>query len=282
MKLLDFLCVKVYEPWLGRFLLRYIITVNLYSSCFQVKACISVLCRHGANPNVINAFGDNTMTLLLGSLSRWLYHASDDETRLETLLIFSEETLRLFLAHGLNPQLVLRKNLKQFVIIFNSKIFDRAFIHHLNQLLWIVVCAGGDPNMIQLSELHSTLGGATDPPMYATKYTVGYYLARGLYIHARYENFAAFDILNVFQHTLNQRLLASCMAGVCANLDEEFESGTHNALIQTRLKAMSATPRSLRALSRIAIYVAVKWKLDRHCHKLPLPNTLITYLLNVE
>lgn len=250
----------------------------------QVKACISVLCHHGANPNVINAFGDNTMTLLLGSLSRWLYHATDDETRLETLLTFTEETLRLFLAHGLNPQLVLRKNLKQFVIIFNSKIFDTAFIRHLNQLLWIVVRAGGDPNMIQLSELHAGLGGATsgEPQMYATKYTVGYYLARGLYIHARYENFAAFEILNVFHNTLNQRLLGSCMAGVCANLDEEFERGVHNTLIQARLKAMSATPRSLRQLCRITIYVAVQWKLDRHCHELPLPNTLITYLLNVE
>lgn len=41
------------------------------------------LCRHGADPNVINAVGDNAMTMLLTSLSRWLYHASDDSNRLE-------------------------------------------------------------------------------------------------------------------------------------------------------------------------------------------------------
>jgi len=72
-----------------------------------------VLCRYGADPNVINAFGDNAITLLLSSLSRWLYHASDDPNRLDVLLRFTDDMLRLFLAHGLDPRQVLRKNLKQ-------------------------------------------------------------------------------------------------------------------------------------------------------------------------
>ena len=186
----------------------------LSATSVQVKACVRVLCQYGANPNVINAFGDNTITLLLGSLSRWLYHASDDPIRLEGLLTFTEVTLKLFLAHGLNPQMVLKKNLKQFVIIFNSTILDSAFIRHLNKLLKSVICAGGNPNLINLNELHSGVGGAQ---CYATKYTVGYYLARGLYIHARYQNLAAFEILDVFKNTLCQNLLTRCVEGICAN-----------------------------------------------------------------
>ena len=72
-----------------------------------------MLCRYGADPNVINAFGDNAITLLLSSLSRWLYHASDDPNRLDVLLRFTDDMLRLFLAHGLDARVVLRKNLKQ-------------------------------------------------------------------------------------------------------------------------------------------------------------------------
>jgi ankyrin repeat protein len=244
----------------------------------QVKNCIRILCQNGADPNVINAFGDNTLTLLLGSLSRWLYHASDDPSRLESLLIFTEDALRLFLKYGLNPQAVLKKNLKQFVIIFNSTILDRSFIRHLNQLLKNVIRAGGDPNLIKLSELH----GGGPHQSYATKYTVGYYLARGLYIHARYQNQAAFEILDVFRNTLRQDLLTQWVDAICANLSEEFEHGAHNLTIQRRIKCMCEKPRSLKQLCRIAIYTAVNWKLEEYCTKLPLPHTLISYLVRIE
>ena len=245
----------------------------------QVKGCVKVLCAHGADPNIINAFDDNTMTLLLGSLSRWLYHASDDPSRLESLLIFTEDTLKLFLQHGLDPQVVLRKNLKQFVIIFNSTILDASFIRHLNQLLKSVIRSGGNPNRINLNDLH---GGHGLPHSYATKYTVGYYLARGLYIHARYHNQAAFEILDVFRNTLCQELLSRCVGGICANLDVEFEHGSHNIQIQRRIKSMLDQPRSLKQLCRIVIYCAVEWKLEKACETLPLPQTLITYLRNIE
>ena len=263
----------------------------LSATSVHVKACVRVLCQYGANPNVINAFGDNTITLLLGSLSRWLYHASDDPNRLEGLLTFTEVTLKLFLAHGLNPQMVLKKNLKQFVIIFNSTILDSAFIRHLNKLLKSVISAGGNPNLINLNELHSRVGGAQ---CYATKYTVGYYLARGLYIHARYQNLAAFEILDVFKNTLCQTLLSRCVEGICANLDEEFEHGAHNVQIQKKVKAACAKPRCLKQLCRVAIYDAVNWHLIRgagccHCpihssHTLSAlnkDNLLISNLLNI-
>jgi len=84
---------------------------------------VGVLCHCGADPNVINAFGDNAITLLLSSLSRWLYHASDDPNRLDVLLRFTDDMLRLFLAHGLDARVVLRKNLKQ---VTNSPTKNRA------------------------------------------------------------------------------------------------------------------------------------------------------------
>ena len=65
---------------------------------------------------------------------------------------------------------------------------------------------------------------------------MGYYLARGLYIHARYQNQAAFDILDVFRNTLRQDLLTQYVEAICANLSEEFEHGAHNATIQRRIK----------------------------------------------
>ena len=252
----------------------------LSATAEQVKNCVRVLCDHGADPNLINAFGDNTITLLLGSLSRWLYHASDDPSRLENLLSFTEDTLKLFLSHGLDPQMVLRKNLKQFVIIFNSTILDSTFIRHLNQLLQHVIRAGGNPNMVNLNDLYGGYGGAQ---MYATrKYTVSYYLARGLYIHARYNNNSAFDILNVFKNTLCQQHLTECIEGICSNLEEEFEHGARNVEIQDKVKSTSENPRSLKQLCRIAIYFAVDWKIEGRTKDLPLPTSLISYLYNIE
>ncbi|KAK2163016.1 hypothetical protein LSH36_87g02045 [Paralvinella palmiformis] len=250
----------------------------------QVKDCIQVLCEHGANPNVINAFGDNTITLLLGSLSRWLYLASDDHSQLESLLSFTETTLKLFLSHGLDPQVVLRKNLKQFVIIFNSTILDSTFIHHLNMLLKHVIRAGGNPNLINLNELHhsNSTNTAGRCQVYFSRNTVSYYLARGLYIHARYQNLSAFEILDVFRNTLCQDHLTKCCEGICCSLEEEFEHGSRNLEIQNRVKKASDTPRSLKQLARIAIYNAIDWRLDHFCPKLPLPNSLITYLQMIE
>ncbi|ELU00353.1 hypothetical protein CAPTEDRAFT_217743 [Capitella teleta] len=246
----------------------------------QVKGCVRVLCKNGADPNLINAFGDNTITLLLGSLSRWLYHACDDPNRLLSLLTFTEETLCLFLSHGLDPQMVLRKNLKQFVIIFNSTILDSTFLRHLNRILRHVIRGGGNLNLVNLNELHS--GSCLNPPYSARKYTVSYYLARGLYIHARYQNLSAFDILDVFGSTLTQQHLTEAILGICANLDEEFEQGQRNVLIQARVKAISEHPRSLRQLSRVAIYHAIDWRIEKSCKRLPLPPSLISYIYTIE
>ncbi len=256
----------------------------LNATADQVKTCIQVLCEHGADPNIINAFSDNTITLLLGSLSRWLYLVSDDQSRLHSLLVFTEETLKLFLSHGLDPQVVLRKNLKQFVIIFNSTILDSTFIRHLNRLLKHVIRAGGNPNLINLSDLHHCPrpGSGGRSQVYMSRNTVSYYLARGLYIHARYQNLSAFEILDVLRNTLCQQHLSKCCDGICTSLEEEFEHGSRNSQIQTRVKATSENPRSLRQLARIAIYNAVDWRLEHDCTRLPLPSSLIDYLQAIE
>ena len=245
----------------------------------QVKRCVDIICRHGADPNVINAFGDNAMTLLLSSLSRWLYHGTDDPNRLEVLLTFTEDTLRLLLTHGLDPQTVLRKNLKQFVIIFNSTILDASFIRHLNQLFRHVIRTGGNPNLINLTELHCGGGGSGG---ITRKYTVSYYLARGLYIHARYHNQAAFEILDVFRNTLCQRHLSACMDGICASLDEEFEPGARSTEIHTRIKSIAECPRSLKQLCRIAVCGAVGWRLEADVRNLPLPAAICDYIYSLE
>ena len=246
----------------------------------QVKSCIKILCQHNADPNVINALGDNAITLLLSSLSRWLYNASDDSNKLNVLLNFTKDTLRLFLSYGLDAQMVLRKNLKQFVIIFNSTILDSAFISHLNQLFRHVIRAGGNPNLINLIELQSVSPGS--PSYSPRKYTVSYYLARGLYIHARYHNDTAFEILDVFCNTLCQKHLSLCIEGICANLNEEFEQGSRNTEIQTRIKKHSENPRSLKQLCRISICYAIEWRVELNAKNLPLPMSLCEYILHLE
>jgi hypothetical protein len=234
---------------------------------------VGVLCRHGADPNIINAFGDNAITLLLSSLSRWLYHASDDPNRLEVLLTFTDDMLQLFLSHDLNAQAVLRKNLKQFVIIFNSTILEGTFVQHLNRMLRRIVRAGGDPNLFSVAELGA---GAV------RRYTVSYYLARGLYIHARYHNRSAFDILNVFRMTLCRRHLEACVAGICASIEEEFEAGERSADVCARVRAISASPRALKTLCRIAVCCAINWRIEQHAYRLPLPIVLCEYIYSLE
>lgn len=239
-----------------------------------MKSCVRVLCRYGADPNVINAFGDNAITLLLSSLSRWLYHASDDPNRLDVLLRFTDDMLRLFLSHGLDARVVLRKNLKQFVIIFNSTILDAAFVQHLNRLLRRVVRAGGDPNRFGVGEL--AFGGCS------RKYTVSYYLARGLYIHSRYHNRSAFDILDVFKTTLSRRHLDACVAGICASIEDEFEAGERSAEVCQHVRAVAASPRALKTLCRIAVCCAIRWRVERHARSLPLPPALQDYIYSLE
>ena len=206
------------------------------------------------------------------------------------LLNFTRDTLGLFLSYGLDPQTVLRRNLKQFVIIFNSTILDGDFIRHLNTLLRHVIRAGGNTNLINLTELHGGGGAggggaAPSPPGgggAVRKYTVSYYLARGLYIHARYHNAAAFEILDVFRNTLCQRHLAACAGGICAALEEEFERGARSEEIQARVRRCADSPRSLRQLCRISVCGAIRWRIEEHARSLPLPAALRDYIYNLE
>lgn len=296
------------------YLMRVVCSMSpqlLGATCKQVAACVETLCAYNADPNVINAVGENPITLLLNSLSRWLYNAVDDAERLEVLLSFTREMLGLFLSYGLDPQMVLRKNLKQFVIIFNSAILDPSFIHHLNQLFRSIIRAGGNPNLINLVELQSSSNGSApstsvssssshqqqqqqQQPSTSTtttggtnypsprKYTVSYYLARGLYIHARYRNEAAFDILDVFCATLCQAHLTRCVDGICSNLDHEFEQGPRNARVQGRVKLRSSEPRRLKQLCRISVCRAIGWKVGQHARNLPLPQPLRDYIWSLE
>ena len=258
------------------YLLRILcaMSINLLNiSMKEAQHCIQMLCAQRADPNCINGRGDNAMTLLFSSLSRWLYNASADPVLMEKLLTFTEDSLRMFLRHGLDPKQFLRKNLKQYAIIFNSTNLDGTFLRSLIDMLKAVILFGGNPNQIKLNDLH---GGASTS--FVTKYTVGYYLARGLYIHARYHNPATFEILDVFKNTLRQKVLAKFVGGICSNLETVFEHGSHNIQLQERIRSIYSQPRTLKQLCRIEIFEALHWKIEGGLCQLPLPQPLILEL----
>ena len=262
------------------YLMRIVCAMSIHHltvTAKQVKACMLLMCSNGADPNEISAAQENVMTLLLSSLSRWLYHASDDTARTQTLLTFTQDLLNMFLSHGLQPDGFLTKNLKQFVIIFNSTNLDADSVRKLNSLLKCIIKNGGNPNNIKLNNLRGGMAMS-----FSTKYTVGYYLARGLYIHARYRNQATYEILDLFQKTLSQHSLFLFVSDICHSLQTVFESGSHNQTIQRRIRSMYNVTRSLKQLARIAIFNAIKWRIEFGCSRLPLPYPLIGYLQNID
>jgi len=109
-----------------------------------------------------------------------------------------------------------------------------------------------------------------------------YYLARGLYIHSRYHNRSAFDILDVFRTTLSRRHLDACVAGICASIEDEFESGERSAEVCQHVRAVGASPRALKTLCRIAVCRAIRWHVERHARSLPLPPALQDYIYSLE
>lgn len=67
----------------------------------QVMQVIELLCSQGADPNDIGAADDNVLSMLLGALSRWLYHAQTNWLLTIKLMNFTINLLNVLLKHGL-------------------------------------------------------------------------------------------------------------------------------------------------------------------------------------
>ncbi|CAD5126471.1 unnamed protein product [Dimorphilus gyrociliatus] len=243
----------------------------LKNTADQVKNCLKIICKRGADVNVINANEDNVVTLLMSSLSRWLHQTADDEHKMHFLLSITHDILELLLEHGLDPEVVLRKNLKQFIIIFNVTALHEHFITYLNRLLRCIIRLGGNPNLIKFCDNSRSLSYSTSCLLY--------YFARGFYIHSRYDNRFAFHILDVFENTLTQPNLYECVNGICANLELEFTSAYE---IKRKIMEICSRPRTLKQLVRICIYQSLGWQLQRKCPQLNLPPYLTEYLTYVQ
>ena len=67
---------------------------------------------------------------------------------------------------------------------------------------------------VSVDSLFNTLSPSLDSTDGHAKYTVMFYLARGLFIHCRHGNRRAFDMLNVLTATLDTPTYTQCLQAV--------------------------------------------------------------------
>lgn len=89
------------------------------------------------------------------------------------------------------------------------------------------------------------------------------------------------DIITLLYLCMDHGPLFSCLKVIFTALHSGIISVRGTALLNV-IRELHATPRSLKQISRISIYRALKRCPGVHANKLPLPPALKDYLLNFE
>ena len=208
---------------------------------------------------------------------------------------FSElvcEVLKAHFMHGLNPN-VLTSAKSQFLkggtgnamieFVHLSKLAkcpsDFAVIR---RWLTVILQWGGDPDVEPYQSepiiCHSQSSiflrhQGTQP--------VGHYLHEMRDEDSLYKDGYAEELLMLFYHSMSHKELYDCLNSTRSMTRFHPMGAVGKKLLQI-LSSMSESPRSLMAISRVAIYKSIDRQLARKVPHLPIPNPLKKYLLDVQ
>jgi hypothetical protein len=238
--------------------------------------CFSLLCKHGADPNIPDEKGISIITLILTAVNRWISQCDTDTTRALTTLSHMQDLFTLFFRHDLDPSDdVIDLCTKQVAILCNINGSDGSFLPGVRNLLIPFFTAGINPNTSKM------VIETEDNYAVPCKLHAQFYLARSFIIHRR--DGLMFDFFSIFENSLDRECYNSLLNAICKILAKNFED---NISYETTkcirdLNAKKQCVRTLKQLVRISIAKSLNWKLTQRVPLLPLPRLMKSYLLDL-
>lgn len=265
-------------------------------------AAVETLIKHGANVNFTDVSQGTAATLIAMICCRCLTDslAQHDKQLQVCFAAFTDDLLRLLLSHGLDPNYSTSRtspflrggkgnSLIEFVRLANvaKEAEDFGFIHRwLKTLLqW-----GADPDMEPYQ---------SEPVICHSQSSI-FLKKQGTqpvshYLHEARErqNLASADIsggmcalLELFYNSMDHKVLYSCLhvfQGISRFHLHDLAIAGNNQQddFLSTVQQMAELPRSLKQISRVAVYKALGRRIADKVDKLPIPWAVKQYLLEV-
>jgi len=259
------------------------------------------LCRDGGAPcvNAVDAFGVPVFVQLLTASRRWLTGGSAPGSAFaRTFVQFLARVLQHFLRHGLNANtslamlrargiggrtVVASGYYREIVAFVVAPIAgaDARFYDEARRLLVVLAQRGANPNSTTFtSALPAGDGLLLLGPEEAS---ISCLLAR--VVLGQPDSLAvagAISTVDFFYKTLSQAKLRELADGIQSYMSVDVRASVVPASRAVLLRLTANVPRPLRLLCRIAVAESLQWRLAKGCPLLPLPRTLLHYLVNFD
>jgi len=259
------------------------------------------LCRDGGAPcvNAVDVFGVPVFVQLLTASRRWLTGcAAPGSAFARTFVQFLARVLQHFLRHGLNPNaslamlsarsiggrtVVASSYFREIVAFIVSSVAgaDAQFYDEARRLLVVLAQRGGNPNSATYA---SSLPAGDGLLLLGTEeLSISCLLARVLLRqHDSLAVAGAIATIDFFFKTLSQAKLRELADGIQTYMSADTRGSIAPASRPVLLRLTANVPRPLRIICRITVADSLQWRLAKGCPLLPLPKTLLHYLVNFD
>jgi len=259
------------------------------------------LCRDGGAPcvNAVDVFGVPVFVQLLTASRRWRTGCSAPGSAFaRTFVQFLARVLQHFLRHGLNPNaslamlsarsiggrtVVASSYFREIVAFIVSSVAgaDAQFYDEARRLLVVLAQRGGNPNSATYAS--SLPAGDALLLLGTEELSISCLLARVLLRqHDSLAVAGAIATMNFFYKTLSQAKLRELADGIQTYMSADTRGSIAPASRPVLLRLTANVPRPLRIICRITVADSLQWRLAKGCPLLPLPKTLLHYLVNFD
>ncbi|XP_059176507.1 uncharacterized protein LOC131956109 isoform X2 [Physella acuta] len=293
-------------------MLHLLLYDDMSNICCQhphVVAAVEVLLQHGAQPNFTDGGQRTAYTLLAAICSRCLentlaHNTSDDQALREKFGEVMNDVLRVFLQHGLEPNYTCSKlcqhlrggqgnGLMEFVKLVSLASTDMEFLL-IHRWLQTLLQWGADPDLQPypaepiICHCQSSIFLKKLPTQPLVHFIHEVKDKENLRTNKSLQN-----ILALFYKTMDHTTLHQCLSSTRSAIHLQHcrflnSTGSISTLcdgstdLLTLVTLMSDNPRSLKELSRVAIYKSLDLKLASRVDQLPLPFVVKKYLLDID
>lgn len=243
--------------------------------------CVRLLCKHGANPNCSSRSTLTPLHVLVFTASEYMTLGRDEKAQ---AFAFIGQLLEVLLQHGLDPNVRFSQRTSHTLLALMDMVQNARCpvdLDHVYDITCTLLQYGANPNVhISTTEpviCHSQSSVYLKKPANQVLYFyVQLVLSKEELLvvdgrHCRFER-----LIWLYYYAMEHRELYSCLKIL----------HTQTALVPMRnalrslLHRLYTQPRTLKQITRVAIYTALGRKTAQRVSKLPLPGPLKEYILN--
>lgn len=247
--------------------------------------CVRILCKHGANPNCSSRSNLTPLHVLMFTASESIALSRQDEKAQN--FEFIRNLLVLLLQYGLDPNVRLTQKTPHILPALIDMVSQARFpadLAHVHSFTLALIQYGADPNIRvpppdQISVCHSQPSGLKRPSNHVLYYYIVTICRKEDIVMDPAQNFVS--LIMIFYFCMDHHPLFSCLKVIFTALHSGIISVKGTALLNV-IRELNSTPRTLKQISRVCIYKALRQCPGVHANKLPLPPVLKDYLLNFE